>query len=48
MSEDLRRDVSKLVDQQVARILEATDRDVTRTVGLTSPPGVTMSYSSTA
>ncbi|WP_328432296.1 hypothetical protein [Streptomyces sp. NBC_00453] len=32
MSEDLRQDVSKLVDQEVAKILEQTDRDVARTV----------------
>ncbi|WP_280679969.1 serine hydrolase domain-containing protein [Kitasatospora sp. MAA19] len=32
MSENLRREVSKVVDQEVARILEQTDRDVTRTV----------------
>jgi CubicO group peptidase (beta-lactamase class C family) len=32
MSENLRREVSKLVDQEVAEIMEQTERDVTRTV----------------
>ncbi|WP_018541047.1 MULTISPECIES: hypothetical protein [unclassified Streptomyces] len=32
MSENLRREVPNLVDQEVARILEQTDRDVARTV----------------
>ncbi|MFF4603164.1 serine hydrolase domain-containing protein [Streptomyces sp. NPDC001339] len=32
MSENLRREVSKLVDQEVAKILEQTDRDVARSV----------------
>jgi hypothetical protein len=32
MSENLRREVSKLVDQEVTEIMEQTERDVTRTV----------------
>ncbi|WTW80728.1 beta-lactamase family protein [Streptomyces sp. NBC_00009] len=32
MSENLRREVSKLGDQEVAEIMEQTERDVTRTV----------------